>query len=117
MERAAIFQYVEDQYGIQPEYLWSKYPSYAVLRQPQNHKWFAILMDVSADKLGLLTKQSVPIMVIKLEPETVESLQADPAFLPAYHMNKIHWVSARLDKIGAKESYQLLERSYTLISG
>ncbi|KRK21851.1 hypothetical protein FC61_GL000507 [Levilactobacillus brevis ATCC 14869 = DSM 20054] len=74
-------------------------------------------MDVSADKLGLLTEQSVPIMVIKLEPEAVESLQADPAFLPAYHMNKSHWVSARLDQISTEESYRLLEHSYTLVSG
>ncbi|AJA80838.1 hypothetical protein UCCLB95_1021 [Levilactobacillus brevis] len=49
-------------------------------------------MDVSADKLGLMTEQSVPIMVIKLEPEAVESLQADPAFLPVYHMNTSQWV-------------------------
>ena len=32
MEREEIFQYVKEQYGTEPEYLWKKDPDSAVLR-------------------------------------------------------------------------------------
>ena len=42
--RDKIIQFAADQYGTQPEHLWSKYPNYVVLRN-NNNKWYAIIMD------------------------------------------------------------------------
>ena len=52
MEREEIFQYVKEQYGTEPEYLWKKDPDSAVLRH-KNGKWYAIIMAV--EKKTLLT--------------------------------------------------------------
>ena len=45
MKREEIFQYVKEQYGTEPEYLWKKDPDSAVLRH-KNGKWYAIIMAV-----------------------------------------------------------------------
>ena len=48
-----LLAYAEKIYGAEPEYLWRRYPAYAVLRHKDNSKWFALVMDVPATKLGL----------------------------------------------------------------
>ena len=52
MKREEIFQYVKEQYGTEPEYLWKKDPDSAVLRH-KNGKWYAIIMVVEKKILGL----------------------------------------------------------------
>ena len=42
-----ILQFALEQYGTQPEYLWKKYPGYAVLRREDNKKWYGVIMDLS----------------------------------------------------------------------
>lgn len=53
MQREEIFQYVKNQYGTEPEYLWKDNPDAAVLRHHPSNKWYAILMKVPGEKLGL----------------------------------------------------------------
>ena len=53
MQREKIFQYVKNQYGTEPEYLWKDNPDAAVLRHHPSNKWYAILMKVPGEKLGL----------------------------------------------------------------
>lgn len=45
MKREEIFEYVKNQYGTVPEYLWETSPKSAVLRH-KNGKWYAVLMQV-----------------------------------------------------------------------
>ena len=51
--RADIFDYANKKQGTMPEFLWIPFPNYAVLRRPDNKKWYAIVMDVPKNKLGL----------------------------------------------------------------
>ena len=44
---------LKKEYGVEPDYPWGKYPSNAVFRHEDNKKWFALVMTVSKDKLGL----------------------------------------------------------------
>ena len=44
--REKLFDYVANQYGINPDYPFSTAPTYAVLRHPHNNKWFALVADV-----------------------------------------------------------------------
>ena len=53
MVRKELFAYVAEHHQVNPEYLWKKNPNYAVLRHHYNRKWYAIIMDVEAEKLGL----------------------------------------------------------------
>ena len=51
--RGAILAYVREKFGTEPEYPWARYPHYAVLRHQQGRKWYALIMDVPPDRLGL----------------------------------------------------------------
>lgn len=62
MDRQNIFDYVKKKYGTEPEYLWERYPSYAVLRHQDNGKWYGILLSVPGNKLGLSGKDVVDIL-------------------------------------------------------
>ena len=55
MDRQAVLEWVQRQYGTLPDDPWARYPHYAVLRSPRG-KWYGVMMDVPRDKLGLLTK-------------------------------------------------------------
>ncbi len=97
MDRQALFDYVKEKYGTEPEYLWMQYPSYAVLRHKDNQKWYGIVMDVPRNKLGLTGAEIVDVLDIKCEPLMIDLLRQSPGFLPGYHMNKSNWVSILLD--------------------
>ena len=45
MKKEAIYKYVKEQYGTEPEYLWKRDPNSAVLRH-RNRKWYAVFMCV-----------------------------------------------------------------------
>lgn len=91
------FFHLAAQYGAQPEYLWARYPSYAVLRHSRNRKWFAVVMDVPRDRLGLDGTGRVELVDLKVDPLLSGSLREQPGILPAYHMHKGNWVSVLLD--------------------
>ena len=93
MKREEIFQYVKEQYGTEPEYLWKKDPDSAVLRH-KNGKWYAIIMAVEKKTLGL----------------------EEDGFLPGYHMNKRHWITILLDEsVSEAKTLDFLDMSYDLI--
>lgn len=118
LQRERIFRYIEDFYGSEPEYLWAKYPDYAVFRHAASRKWFAIVMDVPKNKLGLPDDGCVAdILNIKCDPVLIGSLLAEDGFLPAYHMNKSTWISVLLDEIVPDERvFPLLEWSFDSVS-
>ncbi|MCD7769047.1 MAG: MmcQ/YjbR family DNA-binding protein [Oscillospiraceae bacterium] len=113
MDRRDIFDYVKQKYGTEPEYLWVKYPSYAVLRHQDNRKWYGIVMDVPKDKLGLPGAEAVDILDIRCEPLMADQLRQLPGILPGYHMNKKYWVSILLDgTVSADKILELLDMSF-----
>lgn len=83
--------------GDAPEYLWAKFPNYAVFRRKDNRKWYALLAELPGEKLGLAGQAPVPVLVVKCEPFLKDLLFEIPGYLPAYHMNKKHWITVRLD--------------------
>ena len=69
MKKEEIFEYVQKQYGTNPEYLWRKLPDSAVLRH-KNGKWYAVIMTVEKSKLGLEGREMVDIIDVKCDPVT-----------------------------------------------
>ena len=115
MERQQIFDYVKEKYGTMPEYLWARYPSYAVLRHQDNEKWYGIVMDVTKDKIGLLGTDIVDILDVKCEPMMIDLLRQSPGFLPGYHMNKTNWLSILLNEtVPDEQILELLDMSFQL---
>lgn len=114
MNREEIFKYVKKQYNTIPQYLWDKYPSYAVLKH-SNNKWYGIIMDVTKEKLGLVGKEKIDILDIKCPSEMIGGFRQEKGFFPGYHMNKEHWITVILDEnINKEKIKQLIDISYDL---
>ena len=115
MKRETLFGYAREQFKSEPEYLWSKLPDYAVLRHHDGKKWFAIVMNVPGTKLGLKTDEALDVLEVKARPEHIGSLREKEGILPAYHMNKEHWISVLLSgPLSPAEIYELLTDSHNL---
>ncbi len=96
--REDVEKYIKKKYKASPEYLWKRYPDYAVFRHEDNRKWFAIIMDVNADKLGLPGTERIDIIDVKIDDLMLRDiLLQQEGFLPAYHMNKGGWITILLD--------------------
>lgn len=112
-----IMQHIADRYGCEPEHLWAKYPGYAVFRHPTSRKWYAVIMDVPRNKLGLTGSSVTDIIDVKCSPLMIGSLLQEQGILPSYHMNKNLWITVLLDDSVADETIlSLLELSYNSVA-
>jgi len=115
VERSDIFSFARKAFGVAPEYPFAKYPNYAVLRHADNDRWFGLVMDVDRRRLGLDGEGIVDIIDIKCPPEKVDVLRGTGDFLPAYHMNKEHWLTVPLTgAVPLAEIQGLLRESFEL---
>lgn len=113
--RAAIIKYAKDKCQAKIDFPWKNFPNYAVLRHQGSDKWFALLMNVPREKLSLKGDGDIDVVNLKCRPELVGSLRIKDGFLPAYHMNKEHWVTVLLDNTVPEDLiYELIDDSYTL---
>lgn len=96
--RQQIYEYIKETYRASPEYLWMRYPDYAVFRHADNQKWFCIVMDVPRDKLGLTGTERVDVLNVKMH-DVLEAdfLKQQPGYLRGYHLGGNCWVSILLD--------------------
>ena len=96
--RQAVEKYIKKKYGVSAEYPWKRYDDNAVFRHADNKKWFALMMSVDRDKLGLSGEEAVDIINLKIDdPVFKDIITRDPGIMPAYHMNKFHWITVLLD--------------------
>ena len=114
MRQDELLQEIMNRYGVAAEYPWRRYPQYAVFRHADNRKWFAVLMNLPGRKLGLATEEEVAILNVKIRAEENSLLRGMDGVLPAYHMNKEHWVSLRLDVLPDATLLELLADSHGL---
>ena len=42
--RKSVYGYLKKKYGTEPEYLWMKFPAYAVFRHSDNNKWYCLII-------------------------------------------------------------------------
>ena len=115
MNREELEAYILSHYATQLDYPWAGMPRAAVFRHTGNRKWFALLMEVSRDKLGLAGTEKLDIVNFKCDPILISSLRGEPGIFPAYHMNKASWITAALDgSVPAETIELLLDVSYEL---
>ncbi len=112
--RDQLFAYIREKYHAAPEYLWRRYPGYAVFRHSDNQKWFALVMDVPGSRLGLDTEEMVDIVNVKIaDPLLVDALVQQEGYFRGYHISKGNWVSVSLyGAVGFDEICKWLEESY-----
>lgn len=57
-----------------------------------------MVLEVSADKLGLPEAGIVDVLNVKGDPLLIGSLRGQDGYFPEYHMNKEKWLSIQLGK-------------------
>lgn len=95
--RKNVLQFAKEFYHTKPEHLWEKHPNYEVLRNSNSKKWFAIIMDVPKNKIGLEGEDIIDILNLKADPVMAGTFMNSSGILPGYHMNKAHWITVLLD--------------------
>ena len=114
MNPQMLFTEMETRYGVAPEFLWRAHPDYAVFRHADNRKWFAVLLNPPGIKLGLPQAEAVWVLNVKAQPENLVILRGMAGVLPAYHMNKSHWLSLHLAALSDAVILDLLDDSFQL---
>ncbi len=115
MQKDDVLQFAKKQYGDEPDYPWKDEPNYAVLRHPNNQKWYALIMKIPKSRLGAPSEENVFVLNVKCEPALIDSLTGQEGIFPAYHMNRSHWISILLDGgVPLAQVLDLLDRSYDL---
>lgn len=90
-----IFEWCKECYRVKPDYPWNDWN--AVLRHQNNKKWFGLVLEVEADKIGMDGDRMIDLLNVKCDPALIGSLLLKDGFFPAYHMSKDNWVSILLD--------------------
>ena len=86
-----------------------------MLRHNDNNKWYGVVLEVSADELGLPEAGIVDVLNVKSDPLLIGSLRGQDGYFPAYHMNKEKWLSIQLGKPELDDAIKdLLSLSYEL---
>ena len=96
MTKQEFFNMCMDSYNTSPDYPFEDDFETAVFRHADNRKWFAIVMQVSRRKFGLDSDEIIDVVNLKLPTEMFGSFGAADGVYPAYHMNKLHWISVLL---------------------
>ena len=93
--REKVFSYVQSRYGSDIEYLWRRYPNYAVFRHRDNLKWYGLVMEISRNKLGLRGNEVVNILNVKTDStQLADILRQREGCFAAYHMKDLFvWIS------------------------
>ena len=96
MTKQEFLKYCLDTYRTSPDYPFDEDFETAVLRHADNRKWYAIVMKVSRRKFGFDSNEVIDVVNLKLTTEMFGSFGAADGVYPAYHMNKLHWISVLL---------------------
>ena len=96
MNKQELLQYCKEMYGTVPDYPFDDWNESAVLRHAHTRKWYGIVMRVSRRKFGIPCDEPVDVVNLKLPTEMFGSFSPADGVYPAYHMNKLHWISVLL---------------------
>ena len=113
MNRTELKRFIFENYNVESDFPWLKYPNYEVFRHSNTQKWFALIMDIPKGKLGLPGSDLLDVVNLKCDTLLIGSLRCEPGFFPAYHMNKDSWITVALDgSVSDDKIKMLLDASY-----
>ena len=96
MTKQQFLSYCLNTYGTSPDYPFDNLFETAVLGHANNRKWYALVMRVPRRKFGFDNDEVIDVVNLKLPTEMFGSFGATDGVYPAYHMNKLHWISVLL---------------------
>ncbi len=95
--------------------MWPKFPRNAIFRRADNAKWYAAILTVAKNKLGLIGDEIIEIIDLRADSAQIAAMTDGEKYFPGYHMNKKHWLTICLDgSVPAEEIYTLIDNSYLL---
>lgn len=118
-----LLDYCKATYGVAPEYLWDKFPNYAILRNDKTKKWFAVIVTLDHSKLtlpeGVVRKKTrtgtVEALILHAPKDVVMRTAGTLAHYCGYHMNKKYWFTVVPEESNNFNLMQLeLDRSFLL---
>lgn len=99
MTRQESLSYCANTYGTSPDYPFEDDFETAVLRHADNRKWYALAMKVPRRKFGQNSNEAIDVINMRLPTEMFGSFDTADGVYPAYHMNKLHWISVLLPDV------------------
>ena len=96
MTKQEFLEYCLNTYNTTADYPFDEDFETSVLRHADNRKWYSIVMRVSRRKFGFDSDEVIDVVNLKLPLEMFGSFGRADGVYPAYHMNKLHWISVLL---------------------
>lgn len=113
-DRQAVFAYIKKKYKVLPEYPWQRDNTSAVFRHEDNKKWFALVMHLQRSRMGLPGTDYTDAVNLKIDDMFFrDQIIREDGIMPAYHMNKMHWITVLLDGTVPEEKvFDLIDMSF-----
>lgn len=96
MTKDELIKYCLEKYGTVPDHPFEDDFVTTVLRHSNTRKWYSIIMEVSRRRFGFDSDEMTDVVNMKLPVEMFGSFGKGDGVHPAYHMNKLHWISVLL---------------------
>ena len=110
-----LVEYIHEKFSDEPEFLWEKYPNFAIFRRKDNRKWYALIANIPKKYLRLGDDEEIEILNLRVEPEELDKIFDGEKYFRGWHMNKKSWLTIRLDEtLTLEEIFARLEKSYQL---
>ena len=110
-----LIEYIRKKFSDEPEFLWEKYPNFAIFRRKDNRKWYALIANIPKKYLKLGDAEEIEILNLRVEPEELNRIFDGEKYFRGWHMNKKSWLTLRLDEtLTFEEISARLEKSYQL---
>ncbi len=110
-----LIKFIGEKFSDEPEFLWEKYPNFAIFRRKDNRKWYALIANIPKKYLKLGGAEEIEILNLRVEPEELDRIFDGEKYFRGWHMNKKSWLTIRLDEtLTDEEIFARLEKSYQL---
>ncbi len=106
--------WLESTFNVKGEFPWEKFGDNEVFRCP-NKKWFALVMEIPFNRLGI--NSDLKVHVVNLKAENIPELVDNKSIFPAWHMNRKYWITVLLTAItDFNKLSELTRKSYQIVS-
>ena len=99
MTKQDLLAYCLETFGTEADHPFESDFETAVLRHAESRKWYAVIMRVPRRKFGYDSDGTVDVVNLKQPTEMLGSFGQSEGVYPAYHMNKLHWISVLLCEV------------------
>ena len=96
MTKQEFLQYCQDTYATTPDCPFEDDFVTTVVRHSDTRKWYGLVMRLSRRKFGQDSDEIIDVVNLKLPLDMFGAFGKEDGVYPAYHMNKLHWISVLL---------------------